>query len=58
MGPQHGRIIEAYFTGKSLVVRPIRLYDFRKKDADAFKTLCPVVPGEADWDDDGRAGEK
>lgn len=59
MGPQHARVIEAYFTGKSLVVRPTKLYDLRKKDAAVFKTLAQwylgkpigtttVVPGKSD----------
>ncbi|RJE18143.1 hypothetical protein PHISCL_09521 [Aspergillus sclerotialis] len=37
MGPQHARIIEAFFTGTTLVLRPSRLYDFREKDQAAFR---------------------
>ncbi|PYI07033.1 hypothetical protein BO78DRAFT_314189, partial [Aspergillus sclerotiicarbonarius CBS 121057] len=39
MGPQHARIIEAYFDGSSLVMRPTQLFDFRKKDAVSVKTF-------------------
>ncbi|KKK12770.1 hypothetical protein P175DRAFT_0431385 [Aspergillus ochraceoroseus IBT 24754] len=39
MGPQHARIIEAYFDGSSLVMRPTRLFDLRKKDEALIKTF-------------------
>ncbi|KAE8348504.1 hypothetical protein BDV28DRAFT_88592 [Aspergillus coremiiformis] len=39
MGPQHARIIEAYFNGSWLVMRPTRLFDLRKKDEALIKTF-------------------
>ncbi|RAH58105.1 hypothetical protein BO85DRAFT_487913 [Aspergillus piperis CBS 112811] len=39
MGPQHARLIEAYFDGNSLIMRPTRLFDLRKMDADVIRTL-------------------
>ncbi|RAH71258.1 uncharacterized protein BO66DRAFT_390902 [Aspergillus aculeatinus CBS 121060] len=39
MGPQHARLVEAYFNGTSLVLRPTRLFDLRKKDWNVIKTF-------------------
>lgn len=39
MGPQHARVIEAYFDGRSLVMRPSRLYDLRERNEEALKTM-------------------
>ncbi|OJJ70952.1 hypothetical protein ASPBRDRAFT_127515, partial [Aspergillus brasiliensis CBS 101740] len=39
MGPQHARLIEAYFDGTSLTMRLTRLFDLRKMDADVIRTL-------------------
>ncbi|PYH34572.1 uncharacterized protein BO87DRAFT_458926 [Aspergillus neoniger CBS 115656] len=39
MGPQHARLIEAYFDGNSLIMRPTRLFDLRKMDADVIRTM-------------------
>ncbi|QKX56874.1 uncharacterized protein TRUGW13939_03981 [Talaromyces rugulosus] len=40
MGPQHARLIEAYFDGTSLVMRPTNLFDFRTKDEAVLKTFA------------------
>ncbi|RAL15385.1 uncharacterized protein BO97DRAFT_338166, partial [Aspergillus homomorphus CBS 101889] len=40
MGPQHARLLEAYFDGTSLVVRRTRLFDLRKKDQTVIKTIA------------------
>ncbi|KAL2215051.1 hypothetical protein M432DRAFT_643017 [Thermoascus aurantiacus ATCC 26904] len=32
MGPQHGRILQAHFDGRNLVIRKSQLYDLTKKD--------------------------
>ncbi|RAL00862.1 uncharacterized protein BO80DRAFT_407256 [Aspergillus ibericus CBS 121593] len=39
MGPQHARIIEAYFDGSSLVMRPTQLFDLRNKDQALIKSF-------------------
>ncbi|KAL4783196.1 hypothetical protein BJX76DRAFT_330613 [Aspergillus varians] len=46
-GVQHARVIEAYFDGTSLVVRPTKLYDLREKDALAFRTFAQYFFGKA-----------
>ncbi|KAB8219313.1 hypothetical protein BDV33DRAFT_231725 [Aspergillus novoparasiticus] len=39
MGPQHVRLVETYFDGRSVVARPSRLFDLRKKNEAAMKEL-------------------
>ncbi|KAH8427082.1 uncharacterized protein LDX57_004800 [Aspergillus melleus] len=46
MGPQHARVIEAYMDGRTLVVRPTKLYDLRTKDAAAFKSFAQWYYGK------------
>ncbi|PWY77422.1 hypothetical protein BO70DRAFT_397708 [Aspergillus heteromorphus CBS 117.55] len=46
MGPQHARLIEAFFTGDALTVRATRLYDLRKKDEAVFKLLAQWYLGK------------
>ncbi|EED12879.1 conserved hypothetical protein [Talaromyces stipitatus ATCC 10500] len=38
-GPQHARVIKAYFDGNNIVMRPTKLYDLRHKDSEALTTL-------------------
>ncbi|PYI09930.1 hypothetical protein BO78DRAFT_361696 [Aspergillus sclerotiicarbonarius CBS 121057] len=46
MGPQHTRLIEAYFNGSSLVMRTTKLFDLRKKDEAVIKALGQWYFGE------------
>ncbi|KAE8311146.1 hypothetical protein BDV41DRAFT_566004 [Aspergillus transmontanensis] len=46
MGPQRVRLVEAYFDGSSVVVRPPRLFDLRKKDEAVIKELGQWYFGE------------
>ncbi|PIG82026.1 hypothetical protein AARAC_010261, partial [Aspergillus arachidicola] len=39
MGPQHVRLVETYFDGSSVVARPSRPFDLRKKNEAAIKEL-------------------
>ncbi|KAE8406801.1 hypothetical protein BDV37DRAFT_242029 [Aspergillus pseudonomiae] len=39
MGPQQVRLVEAYFNGSSVVVRPSRLFDLRTKNEAVLKEL-------------------
>lgn len=40
MGPQHGRILQAYFNGANLIIKYSRLYDFRQKNVEALKLFA------------------
>ncbi|KNG85848.1 hypothetical protein ANOM_003987 [Aspergillus nomiae NRRL 13137] len=46
MGPQHARVIEAYFSGISFVMRTTPLFDLRKKDEALVKTFGQWYLGE------------
>ncbi|QKX53512.1 uncharacterized protein TRUGW13939_00591 [Talaromyces rugulosus] len=50
IGPQHARVIEAYFDGSSLVMRPTKLFDLREKDEALIKFLGQWYIGEATGD--------
>ncbi|KAG2412941.1 hypothetical protein HFD88_010500 [Aspergillus terreus] len=50
MGPQHARLVEAYFDGTSLVMRPTRLFDLRKKDEATLKQFGQWFFGEPTGD--------
>ncbi|OJJ78165.1 hypothetical protein ASPBRDRAFT_37371 [Aspergillus brasiliensis CBS 101740] len=50
MGPQHARVIEAYFNGTSLVMRTTRLFDLRKKDEALIKKFGQWYLGEPTGD--------
>ncbi|PWY86570.1 hypothetical protein BO94DRAFT_535734 [Aspergillus sclerotioniger CBS 115572] len=38
-GPQHLRVLEAFFDGQNLIVRQTRLYDLREYDAEVIDLL-------------------
>ncbi|RAH71860.1 uncharacterized protein BO66DRAFT_318737 [Aspergillus aculeatinus CBS 121060] len=46
LGPQHARVIEAYFDGSSVVMRPLRLFDLREKDQTLIRTFAQWFLGE------------
>ncbi|RAK77370.1 uncharacterized protein BO72DRAFT_527565 [Aspergillus fijiensis CBS 313.89] len=46
LGPQHARVIEAYFDGSSVVMRPTRLFDLREKDETLIRTFAQWFLGE------------
>lgn len=46
MGLQRVRLVEAYFDGSSVVVRPSRLFDLRKKDEAVINQLGQWYFGE------------
>ncbi|KAE8366514.1 hypothetical protein BDV27DRAFT_143596 [Aspergillus caelatus] len=46
MGPQHVRLVEAYFNGSSPVVRPSRLFDLHKKNEAAIREFGRWYFGE------------
>ncbi|KAE8147975.1 hypothetical protein BDV25DRAFT_159179 [Aspergillus avenaceus] len=46
MGPQHARIVEAYFDGEWLVMRPTRLFDLRDKNETLIKCFGQWYFGE------------
>ncbi|RAK83668.1 hypothetical protein BO79DRAFT_259989 [Aspergillus costaricaensis CBS 115574] len=50
MGPQHARVIEAYFNGTSFVMRTTRLFDLRKKDEALIKCFGQWYLGEPTGD--------
>ncbi|PYH90036.1 hypothetical protein BO71DRAFT_444188 [Aspergillus ellipticus CBS 707.79] len=50
MGPQHAWIIEAYYNGSSIVMRPTQLSDLRKKDETLIKTFGQWYLGEPTGD--------
>lgn len=50
MGPQHARLVEAYFDGTSLVMRPTRLFDLRKKNEATLKQFGQWFFGEPTGD--------
>ncbi|KAH8423130.1 uncharacterized protein LDX57_000886 [Aspergillus melleus] len=47
MGPQHLRVLEAYFTGENLVIRKTKLYDMTKYDASTLDQLTRWWLGHA-----------
>ncbi|RAH48836.1 uncharacterized protein BO95DRAFT_460691 [Aspergillus brunneoviolaceus CBS 621.78] len=46
LGPQHARVIELYFDGSSVVMRPTRLFDLREKDETLIRTFAQWFLGE------------
>ncbi|GKZ33997.1 hypothetical protein AbraIFM66950_004128 [Aspergillus brasiliensis] len=50
MGPQHARVIEAYFNGAMFVMRTTRLFDLREKDEAVIKTFGQWYLGEPTGD--------
>ncbi|GKZ81449.1 hypothetical protein AnigIFM56816_005970 [Aspergillus niger] len=50
MGPQHARVIEAYFNGTMFVMRTTQLYDLREKDEAVIKTFGQWYLGEPTGD--------
>lgn len=50
MGLQ-ARVIEAFFHGENLVLRPTKMYDFSHGNSDAFKSLAQwYILGEPSGD--------
>ncbi|KAI9041454.1 uncharacterized protein KD926_006850 [Aspergillus affinis] len=47
MGPQHIRVLEAYFNGENLVIRKTKLYDMTKYDAATLSLLTRWWMGHA-----------
>ena len=45
MGLQ-ARVIEAFFQGQNLVLRPTKMYDFSHGNPDAFKTFAQWYMGK------------
>jgi hypothetical protein len=45
MGPQHLRVLEAYFDGKNLIIGQTKLYDMRQGNTITIELTYPMVVG-------------
>lgn len=49
MGPQHGRILQAYFDGSELVIYKSKLYDFKNEETAPVKLFLQYSHEHTIW---------